>query len=662
MSTKTMTKNELATELAAAIFRVAKSTKRSIRADLEALGLTVPQGMALHTLAAAGGRLSARELGRECDMLASTATGVVDRLELHGLVERERDNDDRRVVWIKLTEQGAELQTRLPAFQYRVGQAFTVLSARELEQLLDAVRRVEAAAEGGEPLMPAITEENRKWWTLGAMCFALFMVMLDNTVVNIALPAIRAQFHASISNLSWTVNAYTLVFGVLLVTGGRLGDVFGRKRMFLAGVVVFTLGSIGAGLSQSIDQLIVFRGVQGIGAAFLMPGSLSIITNAFQGPERGRALGLWAGISGLALGMGPVVGGLLVEKAGWEWIFFLNVPVALVAIPVTIYAVQESRDPSAVRRVDFAGILTLTVGLGALVLGLVQSNDYGWTSPRILTEFAIAVVGLTAFGLLQWRQSDPMLDLSFFRNRTFNAGNATAFLVTFSMFATFFFLTIYMQTILGLSALETGVRFLPMTILIIVTAPIAGRLSDKYGSRWLLTGGMTMVSLSLFLESRITDSSGYLTLLPAFIVGGIGMGMTMSPMTAAVMGSVDRTKAGAASGVLSMVRMIGGVFGVAALTAVFSHLSAARAAEGHGESDVFIYALSHSLQYSAVFALAGAVVAFLFVRTHHEEPERRSRGPQRWLRPTRPATERHVPGPPRRRPGVFPDATPAVGS
>ena len=322
---------------------------------------------------------------------------------------------------------------------------------------------------------------------------------------------------------------------------------------------------------------------------------------------------------------------------------------------------QESRDPSAVRRVDFAGILTLTVGLGALVLALVQSNDYGWTSPRILTEFAIAAVGLTAFGLLQWRQSDPMLDLSFFRNRTFNAGNATAFLVTFSMFATFFFLTIYMQTILGLSALETGVRFLPMTILIIVTAPIAGRLSDKYGSRWLLTGGMTMVSLSLFLESRITDSSGYLTLLPAFIVGGIGMGMTMSPMTAAVMGSVDRTKAGAASGVLSMVRMIGGVFGVAALTAVFSHLSAARAAEGHGQSDVFIYALSHSLQYSAAFALAGAIVAFLFVRTHHEEPVTGSRGARAGsgLRGRRLSD---VPGPPPRRPGVFPDAMPVRDS
>jgi EmrB/QacA subfamily drug resistance transporter len=471
--------------------------------------------------------------------------------------------------------------------------------------------------------MPAITEENRKWWTLGAMCFALFMVMLDNTVVNIALPAIRSRFDASISELSWTVNAYTLVFGVLLVTGGRLGDVFGRKRMFLAGIVVFTLGSIGAGLSQSINELVFFRGIQGAGAAFLMPGSLSIITNTFQGPERGRALGLWAGISGMALGMGPVLGGLLVEKAGWEWIFFLNVPVALIAIPVTLYAVKESRDENATRRIDWLGIATLSVGLGALVLALVQANDYGWTSARTLGELVVAAIGLTAFGLLQWRQSEPMLDLNFFRDRTFNAGNVTAFLVSFSMFATFFFITIYMQTAMGLSALETGVRFLPMTLLIIATAPIAGRLSDKYGSRWLLTIGMTLVSLSLFLESLITDSSGYMTLLPAFLVGGVGMGMTMSPMTAAVMGSVDRAKAGAASGVLSMTRMIGGVFGVAALTALFDHLSATRGA-GHSQADVFIYALSHSLRYSAAIALVGAFVAAIFIRSHHEEEPEQS--------------------------------------
>ena len=467
--------------------------------------------------------------------------------------------------------------------------------------------------------MPVLTDDNRKWWTLGAMCFALFMVMLDNTVVNIALPAIKHSFGASISGLSWTVNAYTLVFGVLLVTGGRLGDVFGRKRMFLAGLVVFTLGSIGAGVSGSITELVIFRGIQGAGAAFLMPGSLSIITHTFSGPELGRALGLWAGISGLALGMGPVVGGLLVEKAGWEWIFFLNVPVAIIAAPLTVYAVRESRDESAIRRVDWLGIVTLSVGLGGLVLGLVQANDYGWTSARILAEYAVGAAGLVAFVLLQLRGRDPMLDMTFFKNRTFNAGNVVAFLVTFSMFATFFFITLYMQNIEKLSPLQTGVRFLPMTVLIIATAPIAGRLSDRYGSRGLLTGGMALIAASLFLESRISDTSGYLTLLPAFLVGGVGMGMTMSPMTAAVMSSVDRTKAGAASGVLSMTRMVGGVFGVASLTALFEHLATGRAAAGHGPSDVFIYSLGHSLRYSAGIALAGALVALVFIRSHRRD-------------------------------------------
>ena len=368
--------------------------------------------------------------------------------------------------------------------------------------------------------MPILTEANRKWWTLGAMCFALFMVMLDNTVVNIALPAIKSDFGASISGLSWAVNAYTLSFAVLLVTGGRLGDVFGRKRMFLAGLIAFTLASIGAGLSQSIGQLIFWRAAQGAGAAFLMPGSLSILTDAFHGRERGRALGLWAGISGMALGMGPVLGGLLVEKAGWEWIFFLNVPVALVAVPVTLYAVRESRDPSAVRRIDWAGIGTLSLGMGLVVLALVQGNDVGWTSTRTLVELAVGAVGLVAFGWLQIAGDDPMVDLGFFKNRTFSAGNLVAFLVTYSMFATFFFITLYMQDILRLSPLETGVRFLPMTVLIIVTAPIAGKLSDRYGSRWLLAGGMFLVAASLGLESRITDASGYMTLLPAFVVGG----------------------------------------------------------------------------------------------------------------------------------------------
>ncbi len=267
--------------------------------------------------------------------------------------------------------------------------------------------------------------------------------------------------------------------------------------MFLGGLIVFTLGSIGAGLSGSINELVAFRGVQGAGAAFLMPGTLSILTHTFSGKDLGRALGLWAGISGLALGMGPVVGGLLVEKAGWEWIFFLNVPVAVVAVPLTMWAVRESRDETAIKRVDVPGILSLSIGLGGLVLGLVQANDYGWTSGRILTEFAVGVVSLAAFIVLQLRGRDPMLNMDFFRNRTFNAGNVVAFLVTFSMFATFFFITLYMQNVEGLSPLQTGVRFLPMTILIIGTAPVAGKLSDRFGSRGLLTLGMTLVSASL---------------------------------------------------------------------------------------------------------------------------------------------------------------------
>jgi EmrB/QacA subfamily drug resistance transporter len=316
-----------------------------------------------------------------------------------------------------------------------------------------------------------------------------------------------------------------------------------------------------------------------------------------------------------------VLGGLLVEKAGWQWIFFLNVPVALVAVPVTLYAVRESRDPSAVRRIDWAGIGTLSLGMGLVVLALVQANDYGWTSSRTLVELAVGAAGLLAFGWLQIAGSDPMVDLGFFRNRTFSAGNLVAFLVTYSMFATFFFITLYMQEILRLSPLETGVRFLPMTIMIILTAPVSGRLSDRFGSRWLLAGGMALVAASLGLESRITDSSGYLTLLPAFLVGGLGMGMTMSPMTAAVMASVDRTKAGAASGVLSMMRMIGGVFGVATLTALFQHLAAGRAADGHGPADVFIYSLSHSLLFSAAIAVVGAVVAAIFIRSHHAEED-----------------------------------------
>jgi EmrB/QacA subfamily drug resistance transporter len=413
-----------------------------------------------------------------------------------------------------------------------------------------------------------LSEENRRWWTLAAMCFALFMVMLDNTVVNVALPSIQRDFNASISSLEWTVNAYTLVFAVLLVTGGRLGDIFGRVRMFLFGVVVFALSSAFIGFAPDDTWLVAGRAVQGVGAAFMMPGTLSIISNAFPPAERGKAIGTWAGVSAIALALGPLVGGWLTEDVSWRAIFFLNLPVAAGAIAVTLFAAHESRDETVSRQVDIPGIATLTIGLTALVLALVEGNSWGWGSPEIIALLLSAAIGLGAFVAIERRSAAPIVDFDFFRSRSFVGANVVAFAVSFSMLAVFFFLTLYMQNILGYSPLEAGVRFLPSTLIIIVAGPVAGRLTDKIGPRPLITSGMVLVAISLLWQSRLQVDSSYLFLLPAFMLLGIGMGLVMSPMSTAAMNSVDRTKAGVASGTLSMSRMVGGTFGVAVLGAL----------------------------------------------------------------------------------------------
>jgi EmrB/QacA subfamily drug resistance transporter len=413
-----------------------------------------------------------------------------------------------------------------------------------------------------------LSEENRRWWTLAAMCFALFMVMLDNTVVNVALPSIQREFDASMSALEWTVNAYTLVFAVLLVTGGRLGDIFGRVRMFLFGVVVFALSSAAIGLAPDDTWLVAGRAVQGIGAAFMMPGTLSIISNAFPPAERGKAIGTWAGVSAIALALGPLVGGWLTEDVSWRAIFFLNLPVAAGAIAVTLFAAHESRDETVSRTVDIPGIAAITIGLTALVLALVEGNAWGWGSPAIVALLVTAVVACVAFIAIERRSPAPIVDFDFFRSRAFVGANLVAFAVSFSMLAMFFFLTLYMQNILGYSPLEAGVRFLPSTLIIIVAGPVAGRLTDRIGPRPLITAGMALVAISLLWQSRVQVDTSYAFLLPAFMIMGVGMGLTMSPMSTAAMNAVDRTKAGVASGTLSMSRMVGGTFGVAVLGAL----------------------------------------------------------------------------------------------
>ncbi|HMJ34724.1 MAG TPA: MFS transporter [Baekduia sp.] len=495
-----------------------------------------------------------------------------------------------------------------------------------------------------------VNDENRRWWTLAAMCFALFMIMLDNTVVNVALPSIQKDLGASISGLEWTVNAYTLSFAVLLVTGGRLGDLFGRRRMFLFGVIVFGASSAFIGLAQSEAWLVTGRAVQGIGAAFMMPATLSIISNAFPPHERGKAIGTWAGVSALALAIGPVVGGFLVENVSWQSIFFLNLPVAALAVVVTLFATHESRDETAARSIDVPGVTAITVGLAAMVLALVEGNAWGWGSGQIVGLLATAVVGLAAFAVIETRSVNPMVDFRFFRARSFLGANVVAFIVSFAMLATFFFLALYLQNVRGYSPLQAGVRFLPMTVVIIIGGPIAGRLSDRIGPRPLMTAGLLLNAISLFWQGHLEVDTPYTSLLGAFILMGLGMGLIMSPMSTAAMNAVDQTKAGVASGVLSMSRMVGGTFGVAVMGALISGLgrqkidellpqvpqgTRASLAEGLGAGatggtgavhdavqQAFLFALNDGLRIAAVVAALGAVAAWVLVEAGvpHRQP------------------------------------------
>ena len=458
-----------------------------------------------------------------------------------------------------------------------------------------------------------ITDDNRKWWTLGAMCFALFMIMLDNTVVNVALPSIQRDLGASISGLEWTVNGYTLSFAVLLATGGRLGDIFGRRRMFLAGVVIFALSSATAGLAVSQTDLVISRVVQGVGASLMMPATLSIITDAFPPSERGKAMGTWAGVSGLALAVGPVVGGLLTEHVSWRAIFYLNIPVAIGAVLAALFAVRESRDETVGREIDFAGVGISTVSLTALVLALVEGNEWGWGSPQIVALLAGAAIGLALFVAIELRVRVPMVEFHFFSNRNFVGAIVVAMIVSFSMLGVFFFLALYMQDILRYSPLEAGIRFLPSTLMIVGLAPVAGRLADRFGPRWLIVAGLLVIAGSLYSFSGIAVDSAYLELLPGFMLLGIGIALTMSPMTSAAMNAVPVEKAGIASGVLSMFRMVGGSLGVAVTGAIFQGSVGASFAEASPRQ--FVDALAEAMEVCAAIAVLGATIGAAAIRT-----------------------------------------------
>jgi EmrB/QacA subfamily drug resistance transporter len=459
-------------------------------------------------------------------------------------------------------------------------------------------------------------EENRRWWTLGALSVALFMIMLDNTIVNVALPAIKRDLNIGVSELEWTVTAYALTFAVLLLSGGKLGDLLGRRLIFTIGLLVFTVASLLCGLSASAPELIAARAVQGVGAALMTPATLSIITATFPARERGTAIGIWAGVSASALAIGPLLGGVITEHLSWNWIFYVNVPIGGLGVLASILVVPESRDTSHEQRLDLPGLVTSGIGLLALVYALIEGRQYGWTSGRILGLFAVAAVALAVFVLLERHQRVPMLDLSLFRSGTFAGANLVAILVTLAMFGIFFFFPIYMQVYRGWSPIQAGAALLPWTLMVVVFAPIAGKLSDRLGSRWLMAAGMTVVAACCLILSTVGVHSSFWHMLPGFVLGGVGMSFVMTPMSAAAMGAVPIDKAGVASGVLNTFRQVGVALGIAIMGAILAKRESAALHAGADAPHAFVHGLTFGMRVSAAICLGAAIAAAVLVRQY----------------------------------------------
>jgi EmrB/QacA subfamily drug resistance transporter len=424
----------------------------------------------------------------------------------------------------------------------------------------------------------------RLWLVLLAMVFGLFMPMLDTLVVNVALPTIQHQLGAGIAGLQWIVDAYTLTFAALMLTGGALGDLYGRKRFFMAGLALFTVASALAGLSATTGQLVATRALQGVGAALLVPGTLSILSATFPASKRGTAIGIWGAIGGLAIAVGPVIGGFLVAHGSWRSVFFINVPAGIAGLLLAAAVVPESRDLTRSRRVDPPGLAAGTAAVTALTYALIEANSRGWTDGLILSSFAAAAVLLIAFVAIERHRAFPMLPLGMLRNRTFSGANVVGALVFFAMIGTIFFLTLYLQDVRGYAPAQAGLRLLPMGGSLLVFAPLAGRLADRIGSRGLMTAGPALTAAGLALLLFTQPGSSYpAVLLPAFLAMGAGWALTLAPMSTAVMASAGARHAGLASAVANTSREVGGVLGVAALgavgTSVFSRALLARLAD-----------------------------------------------------------------------------------
>jgi EmrB/QacA subfamily drug resistance transporter len=460
----------------------------------------------------------------------------------------------------------------------------------------------------------------RRWWTLVGVALATFMTFLDNNVVNVALPSIQRDLHLSISGLEWIVSSYILVFSGLMLVGGRLADVFGRRRLFVGGLTLFTGASLLAGLAGSESVLVLARVLQGVGAAASIPSTLAIISSTFPDPkERSRAVGVWSAVSALALAFGPFTGGFVSQRWEWGWIFLINVPVGAVAVGIMLAAMRESRD-AVRRRLDLPGLLTSAVTLFSLTYALIEGHDRGWTSALILGSFALAAVAGTAFLLIESRTQDPMVDLSMFRIRQFSGGTGAMILWGFGVMGVYFFTAMYLQNVLGFSPTEAGAAFIPMALMMAAIAPVAGLVARRIGTHVTVALGLTLNVAGLVMVSFVGEHGHFMDLMPAFVAFGVGSGFTMMPLNDAIISVLPPGRAGAASAVMNAAREVSGLLGVTIVGAILTSRQAAVLRGGATPVHAFLSGYQFALLIASAIVFVGVPISLYALRTTRRTP------------------------------------------
>jgi EmrB/QacA subfamily drug resistance transporter len=455
----------------------------------------------------------------------------------------------------------------------------------------------------------------RRWWSLVAVALATFMTYLDNNVTNVAIPTIQRDLHLSIAGLEWVVSSYILAFAGLLLVGGKLADVYGRRRLFFIGLSVFTLSSLGAGLAGSGGELITMRLLQGVGAALLVPTTLAIIVATFHDVrERTTAVAVWTAIGAMALAFGPLIGGFISQHVHWGWIFFINVPVGAVTFAIALFAVRESRDTSVGRHLDVPGLAASVVGLTSLVYALIEGHDKGWTSAVIMGAFGLAALAGAAFTLIESRSAQPMIPLGLLRSRVFSGGLGTMMLWAFGIFGIYFFTSIYLQDVLGFSPTKAGLAFLPMALCMAVFAGIGGQLGARFGAHRLVALGLALNAAGLYLFSRLGAGATFASLMPGFLLFGAGSGLMNVPLTNVVLGSMPRERSGIASALLNNSREVAGLLGVTVIGAVLRSRQGVALRHGTSPLPAFLDGYHAGLAVTIALVAVGVVFAYLMLR------------------------------------------------